>query len=63
MLSSLENAILAAITIHPERVMGAVAVFIVKDEKEAQTLASVISHVLDGMAHDLGNGTLIIVRH
>lgn len=62
-MPSLENAILAAVTTHPDRVGGAVPVFAVDDEAEAQTLASSLAHILDAMVHDLKNGTLIVVRH
>lgn len=62
-MASLENAILAAVTLHPERVGGALPIFAATDEAEAQVLASSLAHILDAMVHDLGNGTLIVVRH
>ncbi|MHB9146479.1 MAG: capping complex subunit for YIEGIA [Symbiobacteriia bacterium] len=62
-MPSLENLIIAAVTVQPGRVQGGVPIFQVDDGKAAQTLANILAHVLDGMVHDLGNDTLIIVRH
>lgn len=62
-LPTIENAILAVITLHPEQVQGGIPVFAVPDDSAAQQLAGRLSHILDGQAHDLQNGTLIIVRH
>ncbi|MGE5589993.1 MAG: capping complex subunit for YIEGIA [Bacillota bacterium] len=62
-MPSIENAILAVVTLHPEQVAGGLPVFAVPDDTSAQKLAGSLSHILDAQVHDLQNGTLIIVRH
>lgn len=63
-MPSLENLIIAVVTSHPERVAGGgTPFFLVDDSQAAQQLATMLAHILDGMVHDLGNDTLIVVRH
>jgi hypothetical protein len=61
--TSLENYILAVVSINKEQIGGGAPIFFVKDEKELQGIAFLLEKILDGMAHDLKNGTMIIVRH
>lgn len=37
--------------------------FYAKDEKELQDLSFRLEKILDATAHDLGNGTMVIVKH
>jgi hypothetical protein len=61
--TSLEKYILAVVSINKEQIGGGAPIFFVKDEKELQGIAFLLEKILDGMAHDLKNGTMIIVRH
>lgn len=58
----LKNHIVAAVTLHPDRVSG-LACFVVKDETELEKTAVLIAKSTDSMVHDLENGTYIVVRH
>jgi hypothetical protein len=57
------SMILAAITTRKDTVAGGVPIFYVENEKEMQEMAASMANILDGMAHELINGTLIIVKH
>jgi len=62
--TSVENYILAIITINKEKVDGGGApIFIENTKEDVQKTAFLLEKILDGIAHDLQNGTLIIVRH
>lgn len=61
---TLEKYILAIVTNNKDGVIaGATPVFIADSDDEMQKTAFLLEKILDGIAHDLGNGTLIIVRH
>lgn len=61
---TIEKAILAIITLDNERVLpGGVPVFVTRNEEELQRTAFLLEKILDGIAHDLENGVLIIVKH
>lgn len=57
------ESIVAAITLAPDKVAGNMPIFVAKDEEDQNRLASLLSSILLGMAHDLGDGTFIIVKH
>ncbi|TCS84128.1 capping complex subunit for YIEGIA [Tepidibacillus fermentans] len=62
--TTIQNYILAIVTINEDKVKsGSAPIFIAKSEEELQRTAFLLEKILDGMAHDLENGTLIIVRH
>lgn len=61
---TIEKAILAIIALDNERVLpGGVPVFVTRNEEELQRTAFLLEKILDGIAHDLENGVLIIVKH
>jgi len=60
---NLEHCILAAVTINKDTVGGGMPIFYVDNLEELERIAMVLSRVTAGMAHDLGNGTYIIVKH
>ena len=54
--------IIAVITMKPEVIQGGGApIFIVIDEKELQETSMTIEKVMDASAHEINNGTIIIV--
>ncbi|MDQ7792890.1 MAG: hypothetical protein RDU89_00560 [bacterium] len=57
------ETILAVVTLHRETVGGGAPIFYAKDEEEREKIALYLSRILDAMAHDLENGTYIIVKH
>lgn len=61
---TIEKYILAVITLDNERVLpGGVPTFVAKNEEDLQRTAFLLEKILDGIAHDLENGILIIVKH
>lgn len=63
MSMEIKNIILAAVTINRNNVGGAVPIFYAQDEEEMQKLAGSLANIVDGMVHELVNGTLIVVKH
>lgn len=61
--TTLEKFILAVVTIDKEKVSGGAPVFHAQNEDEMQEISFKLEKILDGMAHDLQNGTMIIVKH
>ncbi len=55
--------ILAVITMKPEQVKDGSTVFIVKDRETLERKAGLLEKILDGIAHDLDDDTMIIVKH
>lgn len=66
-MSSVElvKSIIAAVVTKDgvDRVGGGLPVFIAETRQEQEHVAFLLSRILDAMAHDLENGTLIIVKH
>jgi len=61
---ALQESILAIVTLDKDKVLaGGAPVFLAKDEDEQQQLSLYLSRILKGMAHDLENGVMIIVKH
>jgi len=42
---------------------GSGAVYVARDTEEQQRIAMYLSRITEGVAHDLENGMIIIVRH
>ncbi|WP_284640263.1 capping complex subunit for YIEGIA [Paenibacillus silviterrae] len=55
--------IMAVITCDKGKVGGGAPIFIADNPDEQQKLAFSLEKILDASAHDLKNGTLIIVKH
>jgi len=55
--------IVAIVTTQKERVAGGAPIFVAGDQVELQETAFVLEKILDAMAHQLNEQTLIIVRH
>ncbi|MGD9678593.1 MAG: hypothetical protein AB7V16_09660 [Vulcanibacillus sp.] len=61
---TIEKYILAIVSVSRETVIaGGAPVFIVDSKEKMQRTAFLLEKILDGIAHDLENGTIIIVRH
>jgi hypothetical protein len=61
--TTIESYILAVVSTSRETVGGGAPIFFVSTEEELQEFTFLLEKILDGMAHDLKNGTMIIVRH
>lgn len=59
---SITKAILAAVTTEQNRVSG-VPAFYAENQEERANMARILSRVLEAVAHDMGNGVFIIVKH
>jgi hypothetical protein len=55
--------IVAVVTTDGGKVGGGAPIFIVSDETERQKVAFSLEKMLDCIAQDLNNGTMILVRH
>ncbi|WP_336786786.1 capping complex subunit for YIEGIA [Paenibacillus sp. MMO-177] len=55
--------IIAVVATRHEKVGGGAPIFIEQDEKAMQQTAFLLEKILDASAHDLKNGTIIIVNH
>jgi len=55
--------ILAVIGTDKGKIAGGAPIFIVGSEEEKQQVAFKLEKILDGAAHDLKNGLMIIVDH
>ena len=55
--------IIAVISTDRSRVGGGAPIFYAADEEELQRIAFKLEKILDANAHDLRNGTMIVVRH
>jgi hypothetical protein len=57
------QSILAIISLEQEKIAGGAPIFIVDSLEEQQSTAFKLEKILDATAHDLQNGTMIIVKH
>ncbi|MDQ0875106.1 hypothetical protein QFZ77_003765 [Paenibacillus sp. V4I3] len=57
------SQILAIVTLTKERIGGGAPIFVVDKEDELQKVSFSLEKILDANAHDLQNGTMILVRH
>ncbi|SEB64804.1 hypothetical protein [Paenibacillus sp. GP183] len=55
--------IVAVVTMNKDKVGGGAPIFIVSDEEERQKVALTLEKILDCIAQDLNNGTMILVKH
>ncbi len=62
--TTIEKYILAIVTNNKDKIIASGApVFVTRNNDEMQRTAFLLEKILDGIAHDLENGTIIIVRH
>lgn len=62
--TTIEKIILAIVTTNRDQVLaGGTPTFLASNQEELQRTAFLLEKILDGMAHDLENETMIIVRH
>lgn len=57
------SRILAVVSLNRDKVGGGAPIFYVQNEEELQQTAFSLEKILDAMAHDLQNGTMILVNH
>lgn len=55
--------IVAVVSTSPDNISGGVPVFIARDEEEREKVAFSLEKIMDASAHDLQNGSLILVDH
>ncbi|GFZ89599.1 hypothetical protein GCM10008018_39710 [Paenibacillus marchantiophytorum] len=55
--------IVAIVTLTKENVGGGAPIFIVDQEEDLQKMSFSLEKILDANAHDLKNGTMILVKH
>lgn len=59
----MEPKIMAVVTADRSIVAGGAPIFIADKQENVQTLAFKLEKILNAMAHDLENGTIILVKH
>jgi hypothetical protein len=59
----LATTILAIITLEHGKVAGGAPIFFVDSIEEQQNTSLYLEKILDATAHDLKNGSMIIVKH
>ncbi|NRF89688.1 hypothetical protein HQN89_01365 [Paenibacillus frigoriresistens] len=57
------SQILAIVTLMKERIGGGAPIFVVDKEDDLQKVSFSLEKILDANAHDLKNGTMILVKH
>lgn len=55
--------IVAVVTMHAGSVGGGAPIFIVENEDKLEEESFLLEKILDASAHDLKNGTFILVNH
>lgn len=60
---TLEQTIAAIVTTKRDRVGGGAPIFFADNEDDLHRMAVYLAKILDGVVHDLGGGTLIVVKH
>jgi hypothetical protein len=60
---TLDKFILAAVTIHPEKVPSGTAVFHCQTTEQLEKISANLEAILDGIAHEIDDGLFIIVKH
>jgi len=53
----------AIVVTNPELIGGGTPIFFTRDRAEQQQVAFTLEKILDATAHDLKNGTIILVNH
>lgn len=57
------SQILAVVSMEHDRVGGGAPIFIVDSPDEQEKVSFLLEKILNATAHDLKNGTMILVRH
>jgi hypothetical protein len=57
------SQVLAIVTMDKERVGGGAPIFVVDNANEQQNVSFSLEKILNATAHDLKNGTMILVKH
>jgi len=57
------STVKAIVTTQPGKVDGGAPIFVADGRKELEELAFLLEKILDASAHDLKNGTFILVKH
>ncbi|MDB5053798.1 MAG: hypothetical protein JWM44_1848 [Bacilli bacterium] len=57
------SSILAIISMKKEQIAGGAPIFYADSIGEQQSIAFKLEKILDATAHDLKNGTMIIIKH
>lgn len=61
---SIKKMILAVVAVKEENFMVRdVPVFYAKDQEEKELITTALSRILEAVAHELGNGVYILVKH
>ncbi|GBG12050.1 hypothetical protein PAT3040_06911 [Paenibacillus agaridevorans] len=55
--------IIAVVSVRSDAVAGGAPIFIARDETELQATSFLLEKILDASAHDLKNGSIILVNH
>ncbi|MEC0226970.1 capping complex subunit for YIEGIA [Paenibacillus alba] len=55
--------IVAIVTLMKDKVAGGAPIFVVDQEDDLQKVSFSLEKILDANAHDLKNGTMILVKH
>lgn len=55
--------IIAVVSMNPDHISGGVPIFLTNDEEDREKLALSLEKILDASAHDLINGSIILVDH
>lgn len=55
--------IVAVVSIHGDEVRGGAPIFIAPNDEKLEEIAFLLEKILDASAHDLKNGTIILVDH
>ncbi len=63
MSETASGIILAIVALDKDQVSGGAPIFFARDKAEQERTASYLARIFDAMAHDLENGSYILVRH
>ncbi|MBH5317976.1 hypothetical protein I6N90_09180 [Paenibacillus sp. GSMTC-2017] len=55
--------IVAIVSLHSDQVAGGAPIFFVSDETKLEETSFLLEKIMDASAHDLKNGTIILVDH
>jgi len=59
----LDHVIAAVVTLDRSRVAGGAPIFFADNDEDLRRIATYLSKIMDGVVHDLGHDTYIVVRH
>ncbi|HLR67352.1 capping complex subunit for YIEGIA [Virgibacillus alimentarius] len=55
--------IVAVVTLNPDQISGGVPIFVAENKEEREKVAFSLEKIMDASAHDLVNGSIILVDH